>query len=158
MQGQIDDPSDSALTDRFYTGRSEYWREEKVDLTPYAGKNIVIRLAYITDLILTKGGIAIDNLAIPEIGFYDDGETALEGWTAAGFERVPSAIPQQWHLQLITFPDGIPTIESIELTAENKASLSLPLAGNNGEAILIVAASAPMTLEQAQYRLVVSGQ
>ncbi|MGD2050197.1 MAG: immune inhibitor A, partial [Chloroflexota bacterium] len=158
MQGQIDDPSDSALTDRFYTGRSEYWREEKVDLTPYAGKNIVIRFAYITDLILTKGGIAIDNLAIPEIGFYDDGETALEGWTAAGFERVPSAIPQQWHLQLITFPDGIPTIESIELTAENKASLSLPLAGNNGEAILIVAASAPMTLEQAQYRLVVSGQ
>lgn len=157
MQGQIDDPSDSALTDRFYTGRSEYWRDEKVDLTPYAGKNIIIRFAYITDLILTKGGIAIDNVAIPEIGFYDDGETAVEGWTAAGFERVPSLIPQQWHLQLITFPDGVPTIESIELTAENRTSKSLSLAGSNGEAILIVAASAPMTLEQAQYRLEFSG-
>lgn len=156
MQEQVDDPSDTALADRFYTGRSDYWRDESVDLTPYAGKNILIRFAYITDLILTHGGIALDNVAIPEIGFYDDAETDVEDWTAQGFERVPFAIPQQWHLQLVTFPDGIPSFETMELTAENTASRSLSLAESNGEAILIVAASAPMTLEQAQYRLVIA--
>lgn len=156
MQGKIDDPSDSALTDRFYTGRSDYWRDESIDLTPYAGKNIVIRFAYITDLILTKGGIAVDNVAIPEIGFYDDTEMVDDGWMARGFEQVPFAIPQQWHLQLITFPDGLPSIETMELTAENIASKSLSLSESSGEAILIVAASAPMTLEQAQYKLMIA--
>jgi hypothetical protein len=44
----------------------------------------------------------------------------------------------------------------MELTAENIASKSLSLAESNGEAILIVAASAPMTLEQAQYKLMIA--
>ena len=62
----------------------------------------MIRFAYVTDPILTKGGIGIDNIAIPEIGLYDDVESSLEGWTAEGFERVTATIPQQWHLILIT--------------------------------------------------------
>jgi immune inhibitor A len=156
MAGPEADPSESALADRFYTDRSEQWLAEQVDLTPYAGQEILIRFAYVTDPILTMGGIAIDNIAIPEIAFYDDVETTSAGWTGLGFERLTAAIPQQWHLQLITFPGGIPQVETLPLSSEQTVSHLVDLAANDGEAILIVAASAPMTLEPAHYRLGIS--
>jgi hypothetical protein len=154
MQGLSpdDDPADSALVDRFYTGRSNGWQRESIDLTPYAGKEIQIRFAYLTDLIC----IALDDIEIPEIGFFDDAETPVDGWVAEGFERVTGEIPQQWHIQLITFPNGVPTVQFLPLSEDQTLELPLSLAESGGEAILIVAASAPMTLETAGYELVVS--
>ncbi len=153
MAGTVADPAESALADHFYTGRSEQWLAEQVDLTPYVGQEILIRFAYVTDPIMTLGGIAIDNIAIPEIGFFDDVETLNAGWTGLGFERVTAAIPQQWHLQLITFSNGKPQVESLPLSAEQTVSSQLDLSTGGGEAILIVAASAPLTLEPAYYHL-----
>jgi immune inhibitor A len=155
MQGELpeDDPSASALAPRFYTGRSNAWRAESIDLTPYAGQHIQIRFAYVTDPIHTLGGIAIDDIAIPEIGFYDGAETPLEGWTAGGFERVTANIPQPWRLQLVTFEDGVPRVESILDEAAHSLSHRISLDESDGEAILIVAATAPMTLQPARYNL-----
>lgn len=154
MQGDstLDDPSDVAYTDRFYTGDTNGWVEESVDLTPFVGNEIMIRFEYVTDPILTFGGMAIDNIAIPEIGFGDDAETDA-GWTAEGFVRSTGFIPQQWHLQLITFEDSIPTVQFIELSSDNVANLTIPLDNGSDSPILVVAAYAPMTLEPAHYRL-----
>ncbi|MEZ4518434.1 MAG: immune inhibitor A [Chloroflexota bacterium] len=58
---------------------------------------------YITDPILTYGGFAIDNIAIPELVL----PTTRKGTLAAGqpkFARVPLTITQSWQLWLITFP------------------------------------------------------
>jgi hypothetical protein len=158
MQGEKleDDPSGSALAPRFYTGRSEGWRAESVDLTPYAGKRIQIRFAYVTDPILTFGGIAIDDVAIPEIGFYDGAEAMAEGWTAEGFERVTADIPQPWRLQLVTYEDGVPRVERLLDGAAHTLSRRVSPGDSGGEAILIVAAAAPMTLEPAGYSLTFS--
>ncbi|MCI0393609.1 MAG: immune inhibitor A [Chloroflexi bacterium] len=155
MQGlqPADDPSDSALAERFYTGRSQQWQSEIVDLTPFAGQVIQLRFVYVTDPILTFGGLAVDNLAIPEIGFYDDAEQPVEGWLAEGFARVATAVPQQWHLTLITFPNGEPVIAQESVPGGQSFTRPLSLADSEGEAILIVAASAPMTLELGHYRL-----
>jgi hypothetical protein len=151
-----DDPSVSALTDRFYTGFSGGWLQEEFDLSPYAGKQIMIRVAYVTDLIHTLGGIALDNISIPEIDFYDDAEELQEGWMAHGFERIRATIPQTWHLQLISFPDGDPHVQKLQIDPVNSLSLSLTPADSGGDLILIIGASAPMTLEPAPYRLKVT--
>lgn len=155
MQGLApeDNPADTAYTERFYTGRTQTWVEEKVDLSPYAGKQIQLRFEYVTDLILTFGGLALDNIAIPEIGFYDDGETLMAGWTAEGFTRATAYLPQAWHLQLITFIGEQPTAESVALNENQAATINL---NETERAILVVAASAPFTLEPAHYRLNVS--
>lgn len=150
MQDRNDDPSDSAFTDHFYTGRSEQWRNEQIDLSPYTGREVLIRFEYITDPILTFGGLAIDNIAIPEIGFYDDAESPTAGWQAEGFVWTTAYIPQQWHLQLVTFPAGTPTLTPLILTPNQTLTLPLSL---SDEAILIVAATAPNTLELGHYRL-----
>jgi immune inhibitor A len=155
MQGRSaeDNPSGKAMSDRFYTGRSERWLQERIDLTRFAGQEILLRFAYITDPILTFGGLALDNIAIPEIGFYDDAETLTGGWLAEGFDRVTAYVPQQWHLQLITFSGGIPQVTRLALAADQTVVYELSLAESGREAILVVAASAPMTLERAHYRL-----
>ena len=152
MQGLLeeDNPSSSAYTERFYTGRTQSWVEESIDLTPYAGQVIQLRFEYITDLILTFGGLVLDNIAIPEIGFYDDAETLADGWTAEGFTRATSYMPQSWHLQLVTYEKNVPVVEMLPLNADQTLSLTI----DDGERpLLIVAASAPFTLEPAHYRL-----
>lgn len=152
MQGlaEEDNPAGSAYTERFYTGRSQTWVEESIDLTPYAGQVIQLRFEYITDLILTFGGLALDNIAIPEIGFYDDAETLADGWTAEGFTRATGYVPQSWHLQLVTYENNVPVVELLPLNEDQTLSLTIDEAERP---ILIVAASAPFTLEPAHYRL-----
>lgn len=155
MQGTqtADDPSDVSYTDRFYTGRESGWLNEAVDLSPYTGQEVQIRFEYVTDPILTFGGLAIDNIAIPEIGFYDDAETN-QGWTAEGFVNATRYIPQQWHLQLIRFEKDAPIVASLTLSEDNSLSIDVPLSQNGGgPPILIIAASAPMTLNPAYYQL-----
>jgi len=152
MQGlaEEDNPSGSAYTERFYTGRSQTWVEESIDLTPYAGQVIQLRFEYITDLILTFGGLALDNIAIPEIGFYDDAETLAEGWTAEGFTRATGYVPQSWHLQVVTYENRVPVVQQLSLNEDQTLSLTLD---EFEHPVLIVAASAPFTLQPAHYRL-----
>lgn len=157
MQGEAarDDPSDVAYTDRFYTGRGQGWVSETADLTPYAGQPVQIRFEYITDPILTFGGLGIDNIAIPEIGYFDNAE-ADGAWVAEGFIRTTGYLAQPWHLILITYADGVPIVERISVDAANQASFTVALGASGGERpFLIVAASAPMTLQSATYQLTI---
>ncbi|MCP4420807.1 MAG: hypothetical protein GY805_29710, partial [Chloroflexi bacterium] len=154
MQGADfeDDPSDVAYTERFYTGESGAWVKETADLTPYAGQVVHIRFEYVTDPILTFGGIAFDDIAIPEIGFFDDAESDA-GWLAEGFVRATGYVPQRWHIILITYEHGAPVVIPIELTGDNTATVEFSLNNNGGgRPLLIVAASSPMTLEPAYYQ------
>ncbi len=154
MQGEaaVDDPSDVAFTDRFYTGRSREWVQETADLTPYAGQVVQIRFEYVTDPILTFGGIAFDNIAIPEIDFYDDAEDD-NGWLTEGFVRATGYVPQRWHLILITYENDTPVVTQIELAEDNTAAVTFSLSNEGGgRPYLIVAASSPMTLESAYYQ------
>lgn len=155
MQGlnEADNPAGKALTERFYTGQSEGWLHETIDLTPYAGQEILIRFSYVTDPILTFGGLALDNVSVPQIGFYDSAEVEESGWTAEGFVRTTPTLPQTWHLQLITFSGDVPAVTLLEVDEEQRVSHRLDLGASGEEAILIVAASAPQTLEPAHYHL-----
>lgn len=157
MQGNHpeDDPSDSSLTDHFYTGQSDNWVHEVIDLTPYAGRELLLRFEYITDPILTFGGLALDNISIPEIALYDDAETDTN-WQAEGFVRSTGYVPQQWHLRLITFTDDGPVVETIAVDGENTAVIPLPTTSSRPP-ILIIAATAPMTLQPAYYQLTSPG-
>ncbi len=156
MQGldPADDPSNSALAPRFYTGRTQAWRHEIIDLTPYVGQEVLLRFEMVTDPILTYSGLAVDNVAIPEIGYFDDG--SKEGWTAEGFTLAGSSLPQPWHLQLITFGDEGPIIETVSLSDGGQTLLEVSSEPGQRRPILVVAASAPVTLQPAAYSLRIS--
>ena len=59
------------------------WVNEQVDLTPFAGKEILVRFEMVTDDAVNEPGLLIDNIAIPEIGYQDDGEAGAAGWEVA---------------------------------------------------------------------------
>jgi len=154
MQGldPADNPAGSALADRFYTGRSRQWLGESIDITPYAGEQILLRFEYVTDPILTYGGLALDNIAIPELDFFDGAEEEQSDSIAEGFTRATARIPQTWHLQHITWSEGGPEVQNLAVAPSGE--MSLTFASKTEEpSILIVAATAPMTLEKATYDL-----
>lgn len=154
MQGldSADDPSDSALTDRFYTGRVGAWRAESIDLSSYAGEEVLLRFEYVTDLVLTFGGFAVDDITIPEIDFFDDAEMPNTGWTAEGFIRATAEIPQSWRLRLITFDAaGQPSVEDLTVPPDGRLAHTYEARSGGRRPVLIIAAQSPETLHPAAY-------
>lgn len=73
---------------------SPLWLEQSVDLTPFTGQEILLRFEYVSVPGRENGGFAVNNIAIPEIDFEDDGEWILNGW-----QEVTNTIPQRWLVQ-----------------------------------------------------------
>jgi hypothetical protein len=78
-----------------YTGVSENWQSESISLAAYAGKKIQVQFAVITDDATLQPGMALDNVAIPEIDFLNTGDSSAENCSAAGWASVTNALPQQ---------------------------------------------------------------
>lgn len=55
-----------------FTGHYDNWVSEEFDLTPYIGQEILINFNYMTDWGYNDLGWFIDNIEIPEIGYYND--------------------------------------------------------------------------------------
>lgn len=148
MQTSVAETAFTALTPSFYTGQSGGWLTEQVDLTPYAGQEILLRFELLTDPILLFDGVALDQIAIPEIGFYDDGEA--EGWQADGFVVAHSYLPQTWSLtQLILHEDG--TVHIVPLLLDETQQIMVQT--DSRPSWLIVGAFAPQTRKPATYLL-----
>ena len=135
-------------------GEAPQWVQEQVDLTPYAGKQVLVRFEYVTDDAVNRSGMLIDDISIPELGYADDVEDGDGGWEAAGFVRVDNVLPQRFIVQLVTFgPRGKPVrVERMALDELQRGQLELRGLGEDVErAVLIVAGIAPVTTEWASY-------
>ena len=133
-----------------YTGTSDGWQQETVDLSAFAGQEILLRFECITDDAISRPGLMLDDIAIPEIGFADDAEKGANGWDARGFVRIDNIVPQKY------------TVQAISLDAPGKTR-QLPLDNRNhgewqldaGKYVLVISAQAPVTSEPAAYHLVI---
>ncbi|MFX1523430.1 MAG: hypothetical protein ACFFCC_08000 [Promethearchaeota archaeon] len=84
-----------------FTGESGGVYTEVMDLTPFAGETIELSFTYWTDGYTQASGWYIDDIAIPEIGFFDDCETT-DGWTVnAGWALNDEIIYNNFEVALI---------------------------------------------------------
>ena len=128
------------------------WVQEQIDLSPYAGKTIQLRFEYITDDAYNAPSWAIDDIAIPEIGYADDVEGGESGWQAAGFIRTDNILPQKYIVQVIE-SGGATRVVRVLLDAQNRGSYTITGFGKNiSRATLVVTAHAPTTTEPAQFQ------
>jgi hypothetical protein len=159
MKGEkeSDDPYGFALTDRFYTSNSPggKWTPESIDLSAYAGQ--VVHIRWESDSGDRDPGFAIDNIAIPEIGFYDDAESEITGWESDGWVRASAYIPQTYYVSLVTFVDGAPVVTPIELDEFNSATFDVNGLADN-DAYLIVGATAPQSQQPTTYMIETTGK
>ncbi|MDQ2806671.1 MAG: immune inhibitor A, partial [Chloroflexota bacterium] len=135
---------------------SSVWVQERVDLSPYAGKAVQLRFQYVTDDGYNADGFALDDIAVPEIGYRDDAETpGANGWRAQGWVHVTPTLPERFVVQIITYAaNGTSSVTVLPLDAANHGSLTLPT-GSSGRTVLVVAPLAPQTTQVGHYRVVV---
>ncbi|HYP38838.1 MAG TPA: hypothetical protein VEX13_00620 [Chloroflexia bacterium] len=146
-----------------YTGKStdkpganeDGWLREQIDLSAYAGKEVMLRFEYITDDGYNAQGIAIDDISIPELSYSDDAEQE-GGWRGEGFVRVHNGLAQRYFLSVVKFkPNGF-DIQQVIVSEDGKANFSIDGLGGDGgyeSAMLIVAGLTPHSIQRANYQL-----
>jgi hypothetical protein len=75
------------------------WMQQTVDLSAYAGQSILLRFESLRVPGIEDSGIAIDNITIPEIGFSDDAERGVQGWTLYGWGQLDNQTRGRYLLQ-----------------------------------------------------------
>lgn len=139
-----------------YTGKSEGWRREKVDLSDFAGEEVSVRFSYLTDGSITGEGLLLDDIAVPEIGYSDDLEANLDEWRAEGFLPITSFVPQRYLALLIQHGEKT-TVERLPVEREQIAEWIVPLDSRElQEAVLVISGIAPLSSEPAPYQLKIS--
>ncbi len=140
-----------------YSGRAgdgPGWLAETVDLSPFAGSELLLRFEYVTDQAYNARGALVDDVAIPELGYLDDAESDT-GWVYDGWVRSDNTIPQAWGLRLVEYGrDGAVTVRVLAAGPDGTLIEPLPALGRDVErAVLTVSGLAPLTLEQSAYRV-----
>ncbi|MAS32482.1 MAG: hypothetical protein CL610_00660 [Anaerolineaceae bacterium] len=77
------------------------WLGQQVDLSDYAGQEILLRFEYISAPQGGGTGFAVDNIAVSEIDFTDDAEEETD-WTLNGWQQVDNQVEQNFLVQYIT--------------------------------------------------------
>jgi hypothetical protein len=83
------EPSDYEAAGRWhaFTGYSGGWIPVSMDLSPFAGHTIELYFRTWQDGAFTLQMMYVDDISIPELGFFDDVEAGEDGWTADGWYR-----------------------------------------------------------------------
>ncbi len=130
---------------------SPQWVREKVDLTPYAGRNVMVRFEMVTDDAINLPGLCLDDIAVPELGFQDGAESDAGGWQAEGFVRIDNQLPQQYLVQVVQQGKAT-SVQRLQLDAQQQGSLSLDGLGSDvGRVVLAISGLTRYTTEPAAY-------
>lgn len=143
-----------------YNGESGGWINETVSLSDFADQEILLRFEVITDDGVNRPGMAIDDLEIPEIGYFEDFEAGCDDWEAAGWANIVNQTPQSAWVQVVQLGNGsVIDVERWLLdggVAENpllSGSWSVPIMNGAEQALVIVSPFAPLTTEPMPYTL-----
>ncbi len=148
-----------------YNGESGGWVNETISLSDYAGQEILLRFEVITDDGVNRPGMAVDDLEIPEIGYFEDFESSCDDWEAAGWANILNHTPQNAWVQVVQLGSG----DLLDLVrwqlngaqAENallSGEWSVPVADGAEQAVIIISPFAPLTTEPMPYSLNVNVQ
>ena len=103
----------------------------------------------LTDFETIGRGFALDDIAITELGFFDNVQSGTGQWEAQGFVRTGWLLPQQWVVRLIHYGD-VPKVEALFLNPLNQAQEQIYL--ENGGTLVIMPLT-PFVDETPQYWL-----
>jgi len=147
-------------------GDEPSWELDTIDLSRWAGRRVQVRFEALTDLGLAVGGVALDEVSIPEIGYRYDPDDGDGGWKAQGFLRVVPLLPQRYTVQVIEFNGeratqsslGLAAVRQMELDGTNRGSITIRNLAGNRTAVLVVTAHTPYAGAWASYEYKVSAQ
>lgn len=134
------------------SGRSSDWVDDAADLTPFAGAWTAVRFECVCDQGYSSHGLALDELAVPEIGFRDDGDQD-QGWELSGFVRAPNGMRQPFLVAVVELVGRTLSIRHVPVDAQGRAEVRLADAPDVRWSAAIVSGLAPVTLVPASYSI-----
>ena len=140
-----------------FTGSSQGWVQERIDLSPYAGAIVLLRFEYVTDDTVYLDGFLIDDIAVPELDLFDDAE-GDHGWQAEGFVRTDNTLPQDYLVQVIEErADGKVSVRDMALDQSGSGEILIQGFGSGlDHAVILVSPVTRGTHQPARYILSVS--
>lgn len=137
-----------------YTGTTLEWLTESLDLSPYVGQEIELRFQVLNDFHTNRDGIQLDDIAIPELNFFDSAEDDSGGWDAQGFIRSSNLVPVEWIVWMVKASSPM-QVERISLSPEQMAEFSIEGFGEQfNVAAVVISPTAPTTTMELDYELV----
>lgn len=136
-----------------YSGTSNGWVEDAVDLTPYVGQKVLVRFHYITDDASNGTGVCLDAIEIPEIGFFDDASED-KGWVSEGFFRTDNRVPQGYSVWVIETRNNKDVIYPLELEDSNQGQITLSNLEQLDRLVIVVGSLSRYSSQKARYRLI----
>jgi len=134
-----------------YTGNSDGWLRQRVDLDSYVGQEVLLRFHYVTDLAVNTTGLCLDDISVPEIGF-SDGDSNDDGWQAEGFISMDNKAPQHYVVRIVEVGAGI-AVRDMDLDEDNSGEMLITGLEAFDDVVVVVAAMAPKSLQEAPYTL-----
>lgn len=140
-----------------YTGTTLEWLSESIDLSRYTGREILLRFHVLTDFTTNRDGFQVDDIAIPELGYFDSAEDDSGGWEAKGFIRSSNLVPVEWIVWLVKASNPF-QVDRIALSPDQTAEFEIADLGQDYSlAAVVISPTAPVTTMETDYELVFQG-
>jgi len=133
-----------------YTGNSQGWLDENIDLSNYAGLKILFRFQYVTDDAINDSGLCFRNISVPETGLVN----ADTGWQSDGFILINNRVRQDYIVQVIQI-DQENQVSTMQLDQDNSDEMVIDSTQGLDRLVVAISAIAPLTLQPAPYTLTV---
>jgi immune inhibitor A len=105
-----------------FTGYSGGWVPVSMDLNPFAGHTIDLYFTTWQDGAFTLQMMYVDDIEIPELGFFDDVESGEDGWASTGW-YVTDGILANGHGLVVMGTKGVDTARYPEPSTNNAMTL-----------------------------------
>ncbi len=113
------DPIGSSLG-HSYTGSSDGWVQETIDLAPFAGAPMLLRFEYVTDDAISNTGWCVADISIERLDL-SDGE-----WTANGFiDLSAEGVSQRFMARLVTGAGAEARVTNVPFDSSNRAEFTV---------------------------------
>ncbi len=167
LEGQhsVTPPAGTGAPTHVYTGASgdgpdggPSWVRERIDLTPYDEREILLRWDMYTDDGTNRPGLCLRGIGIEQIG-WNDTPDAVGGWELSGFAPIANRIPVSFSVQAVVYGAGHPTVHRLETEDGTREWLLEEGDDDVDRVVLIISAltepTGPKSTEQLPYLLTV---
>ncbi len=139
------DPIGSSLG-HSYTGRSDGWAPETIDLSPFAGRPMLLRFEYVTDDAISNTGWCVDDISIERL------DLSNEEWTANGFIDLPAeGVSQRFRARLVTGAGAEARVTNVSFDSSNRAEFTV-----DAPSILVVTGLSTKTSQPGRFEVLSS--
>ena len=137
-----------------YTGSSDGWLHERVNLSDFASRHILLRFEVYSNSVSTYRGLAIDDLHIDTIDHHDGFESPDDAWIEEGWIRTDNRLPQRTWLQVVQ-----ENAEGLQLSRHlmtSSGELAIDMLPGVSQALIAISPVVPQTSLQTEYALEVN--